>query len=467
MTRTVTTKAVKRIITKGLTGWERGKLVIQDFADRYCEKPPFLTDVDVAEIKRGLSGDKNIRDYNDLMAMGRGIDKGLMVCCMTWPEACLDLCTLIEMLDVVEKKNTIDFFESYKPRIVTSKQYRDIVAAQREKKLKFEYCLGYVIEERFYAIAPAETKAEIDEICPDIESAEDFISAVPEKYKDLCKQATNEIRRLYISGKLPAIFHKKDAKKAEPLMAKWKSNKLSAQDTTKLMDMLFVTGQQLYGRHELPEWKDYMDKYNKHLFGDEDEHFNHSYTVLEDCPKCWTDEQGYYKFPISTGEMITRAKEIIWGLRAIDGEKTRSIQTVSRMLRRILDRVQLNIRMFLAVKTVIDTASEAIGVSFSGGAGIMESVFLRMQAYIRDYNDGLKSLNEDRHWSNSIETKLEKVLKTLSPINIEQLKPSAESIERLKYNITTNEDRNEWLQEKVHSLEYEDGFNFAELLSKD
>jgi hypothetical protein len=467
MARKLTKEAIRGLLNKGLTGWERGKLVIQDFADRYCEKPPFLTDADVAEIKRGLSGDKNIRDYNDLMAMGRGIERGLMMCSMTWPEACLDLCTLIEMLEVVEMKNTIDFFESCMPRVVTAKQYQDIISAQKEKKLKFEYCLGYVIEERFYAIAPAEARAEIDEICPDIESVEGFISAVPEKYKDLCKQATDEIRRLYINGKLPAVFHKKDAKKAEPLVAKWKSNKLSAQDTMKLVDMLFVNGQQLYECEELPEWKDYMDKYSKYIFADEDEHFNHSYAVLEDCPKCWMDEQGYYKYPISTDEWVTRAKEIIWGLRAIDGEKTRSIQTVSRMLLKILDRVQLNIRMFLAVKTVIDTASEVIDVSFSEGAGVMDGVFIRVLVHIRDYNSGLKSLNEDRRWSNDKETKLEKVLKTLNNIDIEKLKPSAESIERLKNNITNNKDRDSWLQEKVHSLEYEDGLTFTELLSKD
>jgi hypothetical protein len=421
----------------------------------------------VSEIKQGLSGDKDIRDYNDLMAMGRGIERGLMVCSMTWPEACLDLCTLIEMLEVVEKKKIIDLFTSCKPRVVTAKQYQDIVVAQKGKKLKFEYCLGYVIEERFYAISPAEAREEIDEICPDIESAGDFISAVPEKYKDFCKQATDEIHRLHTSGKLPAVFHKEDAEKAEPLLAEWKKDQLSTQDAMKLVDMFYVTGQQLYECKELPEWKDYMDKYNKYLFGDEDERFTHSYAILADCPKCWTDDRGYYKYPISTGEWVIRAKEIIWGLRAIDGEKTRSIQTVSRMLRRILDRVQLNIRMFLAVKTVIDTACEVIGVSFSEGAGIMEGVFVRMQAHIRDYNDGLRSLSEDRHWNNAEETKLEKVLKTLSTIDIEKLKPSAESIERLKNNITTNKDRDSWLQEKVHSLEYDDGFSFTELLSKD
>lgn len=35
MTRTVTKKAVKRVITKGLTGWGAGKLVLQDFIDSY------------------------------------------------------------------------------------------------------------------------------------------------------------------------------------------------------------------------------------------------------------------------------------------------------------------------------------------------------------------------------------------------------------------------------------------------
>lgn len=463
MARKLTKEAIKGLLNKGLTGWERGRLVIQDFADRYFEKPSFLTDADLLEIKRGLSGDKNIRDYNDLMAMGRGIEKGLMVCCLTWPVACLDLCTLIEMLEVVEKKNTIDFFESCKPRIVTAKQYQDIVAAQREKKLKFEYCLGYVIEERFYAIAPVETREEIDEICPDIDSAEDFISAVPERYKDLCKQATNEIRRLYINGKLPAVFHKKDAKKAEPLVAKWKSNKLSVQDTMKLVDILFVTGQQLYQCDKLPEWKDYMDKYNKYLFSDEDERFNNSYAVLEDCPECWMDEQGYYKYPFSTGEWVTRAKEIIWCLRAIDGEKTLSIETISRMLLKILDKVQWNIRMFLAFKIVIDTACKAIDVSFSEGAGVMEGVFIRMQAHIRDFNDGLRSLNEDRRWGDAKETKLEKVLQTLNPIDIEKLKPSPESINRLENDITTNKDRYHWLPEKVNSLECGDGFNFKEM----
>ena len=44
MTRTVTATAVKRIITKGLTGWEAGKLVLQDLIDCYHHRDSVLTE---------------------------------------------------------------------------------------------------------------------------------------------------------------------------------------------------------------------------------------------------------------------------------------------------------------------------------------------------------------------------------------------------------------------------------------
>jgi hypothetical protein len=102
----------------------------------------------------------------------------------------------IEEADVVtstdedaDKRRTVGLFESFGPRVVTRRQYEDIAAAQREKKLEFEYSLGSVVEERFHAIAPLEAKKEIDESGADIESVADFVAAVPEAYGDLCKQA--------------------------------------------------------------------------------------------------------------------------------------------------------------------------------------------------------------------------------------------------------------------------------------
>ena len=56
------------------------------------------------------------------------------------------------------------------------------------------------------------------------------------------------------------------------------------------------------------------------------------------------------------------------GLRAVDGEKTMSVRSVSHTLLTIMNKAELDIRTFLGVKAVIDTASEVVGVSFSDGA---------------------------------------------------------------------------------------------------
>ncbi|MHC4749956.1 MAG: hypothetical protein ACYTFW_08785, partial [Planctomycetota bacterium] len=251
MTRTVTTKAIKRIITKGLTGWEAGKLSLQDLIDSYHRRDSVLTEADIAAIRNAPMEGADVRDYNMFMALCRGFHVGHMLGEWTCADACLGINFLEDLLKDAKKRRTVELFELCGPHIVTRKQYQDIVAAQREKKLEFEYSLGYVIEKRFYVIAPPEAKKEIDEACVDIESLADFISAVPEAYSDLCKQAIDEIRCLYTSSKLPAIYQKKNTKKAEPLVVKWKEGQLSAQDIVMLVDMLYVTGQQLYDCTEL------------------------------------------------------------------------------------------------------------------------------------------------------------------------------------------------------------------------
>jgi len=281
MTRTVTPTAVKRIISKGLTGWEAGKLVLQDVIDCYHQRDSVLTDADLETLRHARMEGADVRDYNMFMALCRGFHFGYMLGEWTCVDACLQISFLDEPLRDARTRRIVELFESCGPRIVTRKQYEDIVAAQRQRKLEFEYNLGYVIEEHFYAIAPPEAREEIEEICPDIESAEDFAAAVPEKYKGICKQAIDEIRHLHTSGRLPAVCHREDAKEAEPLLAQWKKGQLSPQDALKLVDLLFVTGQQLCDCDELPEWKDYADKYHPYMFGDEDERFQHLHAVLE------------------------------------------------------------------------------------------------------------------------------------------------------------------------------------------
>ena len=234
MARTVTTTAVKRIITKGLTGWQAGKLVLQDMVDTCLGNDGVLTEGDMAAIQQIRMEGTDVRDYNTFMALCRGFHRGYMLAEWACKDACLQIGFLDQALEDAERRRTVELFESCGPHLVTRKQYDEIVTAQREKKLAFEFGLGYVIEERFYAIAPPEARSAIDEADVDVESAADFMAVVPEAYRDLCEQAVDQIRRLYVDRKLPVVYDEKEAKEIKPLLTRWKKGRLSPKETMKL-----------------------------------------------------------------------------------------------------------------------------------------------------------------------------------------------------------------------------------------
>ncbi len=464
MTRTVTKTAIKRIIAKGLTGWEAGKLILQDSIDSYHKRDSVLTEANLATIRSAPMEGADVRDYNMFMALCRGFHVGHMLGEWTCVDACLQILLLERPLRDAGKRRTVELFESFGPRVVTRKQFKDIVAAQREKKLAFEYSLGYVIEERFYEIAPSVAREEIDELCIDIESAKDFASAVPKKYTGFFKQAVGQIHHLVTCGKLRVLCQKEDKKKAEPLLAKWKKGRLSVQDTFKLLDTFYVTGQQLYDCDELPEWKEYMNSYNQYIFADEDKRFGHTYAVLEDCSATWINEQGYYKGPKKPSEWITRGTESLLGLVDHYDKAKKSIESVGAELRDRLNTAEQNIRLFLAIKAILDAVAEAVGLDIPGDHRTLPGPNIRISAFIALYNIRLEELKEERKPWESGETRLEKALKILPVIDLEKLRPSPDSLKQLEENILKDAQGENWLRTKVLSVECEDGFNFRELL---
>jgi hypothetical protein len=461
MTRTATTSAVKRILTKGLTGWEAGKLVLQDMIDAYLRRDSVLTEADLAAIQhQGMTG-TDVRDYNVFMALCRGFHAGYVLGEWSCTDACLQISFLDRALQDVDKRRTVELFESFGPHVVTREQYEEIVAAQKEKKLEFEYSLGYVIERRFYAVAPPEAEKEISEASVDIESLADLIAAMPEAYADLGKQAIDQIHRLHTTGKLPAIYHEEDAKEVEPLLTRWKEAGLSSQEAMKLLDMLYVTGRQLYECEELPEWREFIDRYQQHWF-DDDERFRHAYAVIEDCPEIWLDKEGRYKGPSSPSEWITYDKELFWGLIDHRGKQAKnSIERVGVELRDRLEMAELNIRMFLAVKAILDVAADAVGLDVPRDEGLLGGANTRLDAFIHLYNIRLEELKEERK---SGATRLEKALKMLPAIEVDKLRPSPDSLKQLKGQILDDACGEEWLRAKVRSLMCGDGFKFGELL---
>ncbi len=465
MARTVTMTAVKRIIAKGLTGWQAGKLVLQDAVDTCRGKGSVLTEGEMAAIQAIRMEGADVRDYNTFMAVCRGFHRGCMLAELACKDACLQMGFLECALCDVDKRRTVELFESFGPQIVTRKQYAEIVAAQHQKKLAFEFGLGYVVEERFYAIAPPEARSAIDEAGVDVESVEDFIAAVPEAYRDLCKQAIDQIRRLHAGGKLAVVYDEQDGKEIKPSLTRWKKGKLSPEETTKLMDRLYVTGQTLYDCTELPEWKILVDRYQRHWLDDDDERFRHAYAVVEDCPDVWLDGKGRYKGPTPPSEWITHSTELLLGLTGHDGKAQKSVERVGAELKDTLAAAERNIRMFLAIQAVLDTAADAVGLDVDGDDGVLAGPNDRLDASITLFNLRLEELNEERGFWQSAQTRLEKALKMLPSIDADGLRPSPDSLIQLKAKILDDAHGEEWLRTKAVSLDCGDGVHLEELMN--
>jgi hypothetical protein len=288
--------------------------------------------------------------------------------------------------------------------------------------------------------------------------------AVPEKYLDICKRAIDQIHKLHIQGELKAVYHDEDAKEVEPLLSKWQKGKLSSKEAMKLVDMLFVTGEQLYRCEELPECKPFMDKYQRHWLSDEDDRFQHAYAIMDDCPQTWTDEKGYYKYPIQPVEWATRNTEVLLGLRDDDGRPKKSIKCASVELQARLKGIELNIRHFLAAKLILDAAMDAVGIDVPGDVGILADLSSRLMAYVDLYNIRLQVVKDRRTRRDRKETRLEKVLKTLPAIDMNKLRPNTDSMKRLENSVLANLPSGDWFREQACSLEYDDGFSFKELL---
>jgi len=468
MAHAMTQKTVRNLLAKGLTGSEAGRIVVQNYIDESCGKPGFLNEQDATAIFNGVNGHENGVAYNKYMALQRALNMGFVICDLAAKEACLNLALIIGLLRDANTKKTVDLFSYLCPHIVSRKQYEEIVTAQKERKLTFEYSLGYVIEKRFYAIAPQEAKEKIDEADVDIESAEAFLSAVPEKYSSFCKKAVSEIHALHTTGKLKAIYHDEDAKEVEPLLNKWDSEGFVSKEAMKLVDMLFVTGQQLYECDELPEWKRFIDKYQTHWFSDEDERFKHDYAILEDSSSYHLDEKGYYKTSFHPSEWITRIDELTLGLRASEDEEARPIEIVNAMLLALLDKVELDARLCQALKVVIDASLKAAGIEWEEGTGSQERSYHTLKIYAEEYNRRLEELQkeEQKSW-NTEKTKLETVLSNLPSFDLNKLIPSSPSLERLKEDIFERITSDNWLRMEVASLEYEDSFSFKKTFEND
>lgn len=177
---------IKKILSKGLTGREAGKLIFQDNWLVDTRRGGFLSEREMASIRAGLRSDKDIKEYNSYVRLYRYVDYTLKEARIVSLEAESFLNYVYRMLEVYEKAEAFKLAYWYIPAIVTQKQYEELKAKQKAIKLEQVSSLQEIIS--YLADVDLEPLLEEDEPEPviDFQKDERLIKAV-EQIKELLK----------------------------------------------------------------------------------------------------------------------------------------------------------------------------------------------------------------------------------------------------------------------------------------
>ena len=207
----MTTKTdIKRILSKGLTGKEAGKLALQDFWEEDHFREGFLSDRDLSAIKTSLKTPQDIQDYNSYMETYKILDYTLKDAHIISLELQRRLFSVyrLAMMYLFNTTSIIELMD--KPIIMTEKQYKDYVKEAREKELNDLNSLEEIIERHAWELDLKDidwNKLGLDPVnyqdCPDDKALTEWLK---EEAPGLWKLIISEILELVKEGKLKAVY---------------------------------------------------------------------------------------------------------------------------------------------------------------------------------------------------------------------------------------------------------------------
>jgi hypothetical protein len=221
-------KDISKILSKGLTGKEAGKLVLEDnwLVDHMREG--FLSPKDLSAIKAGLKSTRDIEDYNSYIETYRIIDYTLKDAHIMALQFQVRMENLIRLITMYLFGST-DQHIMTKPVIMTEKEYQDTKARQKKELSEDIHELETVILWRYWETTPEG----IREQEPDDEYALDWLSR---EYPELYQGLISEIIELIKAGKLqPVSINGKDKQKIISIETKWQD--LSSKIRSKIPDL--------------------------------------------------------------------------------------------------------------------------------------------------------------------------------------------------------------------------------------
>ena len=402
------TKAdIKKILSKGLTGREAGKLVFQDNWLADTGRGGFLKDRDISSIKAGLRSDKDIKEYNSYIRLYKYVDYTLKEVRIASLEAGSLLFYVYMLLQTYEKAEVFQLAYMDIPAIVTQKQYEELSARQRANKLNSVFTLQEVIS----VLSKVELEVILDEDEP--EPVIDF-----QKDERLI-QAAGRIKELLKSGRLkPLKLEKREdyydshklkipaqpVKEVVEILDKLLTGELQYDEDDSLLLTAFRT-KDCYELEELRDWMQswvdiYMPNYDEETSARPEGMMQSRYVAIIQNPlKSDLDERGYWI-----------AKDYLGSNLKPDAKK--DSETITTFLHASKERI----KGFLGVQSVLEAISRVIEVDFLED---LEQWRQELQSIVEILNRQIESM--DGKWERL-------GLPELKPIRIGRMKASASTI---------------------------------------
>lgn len=464
----MTTKTdIKKILSKGLTGKEAGRLILQDNWLVDHAKEGFLSDRDIQSIKSSLKTTEDIQVYNSYIEAYRLID-------YTLKDAHIVALTLHKRIYALNSLISMYFFDSGfpahlypgRPEIMTEKQYKETLAKEREERLK---TIDPLREDLQFI---AETATE-DEDTPEDEYILDWLER---EKPDLWKKIVAELLDLLKTGKLKPVsptgkskekleliwdqirdlqdqqsvnnlsrdelldkfredgylVSPEDEERHDILQKLWKEEKriiqdlylqrkdvLSQEDLVSLMERLLDGSISEEDKTQLLEYslcsvEDYyqagIEEYKE--FVDNTRLRDSGIAILIDPRPSLVDEKGYYKQPHTWEESLSDPT------KPDDTEET---------FKNGISQAKDEAKILLGVLSIMEAVSEAIG-----GIDFTEDI----REWIQETKDLITEYNRARVRARYIEDIPDSLRSAILPLGLKGLRPSAKTIKYLKERIS-------------------------------
>jgi hypothetical protein len=436
---------LKKLLLKGLTGWEVGVLFYQEGLIIEDRGSAWLTEVDRANLRNNLTTKEDVEGYNDFRETVLFVDRYIYTAC-AGGMAILNrlLKAKLFLKDCLWHWRTREA-RHWGPVIVTQKQYENIKAEHRKTCFNENYPIDQVLAWRTMAIAP-------DDIKKKLNYPADLEEQSPDLYGKLFEKAKRQIKELIRAGTIKIThyegdFSKEERRKIRGLEKRVKVETLNNEEWEVLLDKAYISGEQLYNSG-LPEWPGWIE--GEEDFLDKDDYYQ--VAIIQKPAFFQVDKKGYYKDPEE------EFHEDPWFFNDVNKRLIKRGTSYTKIVQGLIARAKVDLAGFLAYRTAIeDFYRVTVGAKYYGvSRRNLEACYLDIGSEIESLNKEIKDLQDICNMCNKSGKHSLPVIDALSLelIDITKVKPDAGLSKEVRKWITqAGAGENWWKKGKATSPE--------------